>query len=148
MRKAIWFSALVLGLVAVRVAPVPPHDIALQPEGRYDLARAEVELGEVVSADDSFEQIVIDNTAGGVGFTALKITPASGPQMQVARCRLRTAEISFTTDGTTPTTSVGTLLEVGDVLKVIGHDRLLKFRGIRTTGSSGGLDCSYSSRID
>lgn len=97
-------------------------------------------------ADDDFEQIVVSSTS--IGFTVTKITPARGDQMIVARCRLRTAEISFTTDGTTPTTTIGTLLEVGDVLKVTTHDRLVKFRAIRTTGSDGQLDCAFSGALD
>lgn len=100
-----------------------------------------------VRADDDFEQVTVSSAS--IGLTTTKITPTGrAPQMQVARCRLRGAEISFTTDGTTPTTTIGTLLEVGDILKIIGHDRLMKFRAIRTTGVDGQLDCNYSSRVD
>lgn len=97
----------------------------------------------VVWAEDRFEQITVDDTSGGVAFTSSKISPSSGPQPQQATCRVRTAEISFTFDGSTPTTTVGTLAEVGDYLVVPGHDRLVKFRAIRTTSTSGQLDCNY-----
>lgn len=93
------------------------------------------------------EQITVAATA--IGFTTSKITPNGGPgqaQAVTAICRLETAEIRYTNDGTTtPTSSVGTLLEIGDVLTVQGHDVLVNFKAIRTGGSSGQLDCTYSS---
>lgn len=90
----------------------------------------------------AFEQITVANTA--IGFTAARITPAGFNQATLATCRLRTAQVSYTVDGTTPTTTVGTLLEVGDTLTVAGHDLLVLFRAIRTGATSGQLDCSYS----
>lgn len=89
----------------------------------------------------AFEQITVAGTS--IGFTSTKITPAGGTMATLATCRLRTAEVSYTIDGTTPTASVGTLLEVGDILTLTGHDVLVLFRSIRT-GSSGQLDCTYS----
>lgn len=94
-----------------------------------------------------FEQITVDATAGGKSFTAAKVEPngsGGGLQATTARCRLRTAEISFTYDGTTVTSSVGQLLEVGDYLEVTGHDNIMRFRAIRTGASSGQLDCVYT----
>jgi len=89
----------------------------------------------------AFEQITVAGTA--IGFTATKITPTGGTMATIATCRLRTAEVSYTIDGTTPTSAVGTLLEVGDILTLSGHDVLVLFRAIRT-GSSGQLDCTFS----
>lgn len=94
----------------------------------------------------AFEQVTINNTAGGVGFTALKLSPngsGTDPQATSASCRLETAQIRYTVDGTAPTTAVGTLLEVGDPLLISGNDLLRAFRGIRTGASSGVLDCTY-----
>lgn len=90
----------------------------------------------------AFEQITVAGTA--IGFTTTKITPAGQVQATVASCRLRTAEISYTIDGTTPTSTVGTLMEVNDILTITGHDSLVRFLAIRTAGS-GQLDCTYSS---
>lgn len=90
----------------------------------------------------AFEQITVANTA--IGFTAAKITPAGLPQATLAQCRLETAQVRFTIDGTTPTSSVGTLLEIGDWLTISGHDSLERFRAIRTGSTSGQLDCTYS----
>lgn len=95
----------------------------------------------------AFEQITVANTA--IGFTATKVEPdlsGGARQADTAVCRARTAEMSYTTDGTTPTSSVGTLLEVGDVLTVLGHDSIMRFKAIRTTAVSGQLDCTYSMR--
>lgn len=93
-------------------------------------------------AADRFEQITV--AAAAIGLTTAQIDPPGIPQAQIATCRLRTAQVSFTYDGTVPTASVGTLLEVGEVLILTGHERLQAFRAIRTTGTSGQLDCSYT----
>lgn len=104
-------------------------------------------LGVVLSAADRFEQKTIDNTAGGVALTSTIYDPVGQPLTKTTRCRLEGAEIRFTYDGTTVTTTVGTLLEVGETLKLT-HDRTRQFRGIRTTGVSGILSCNYTSDID
>lgn len=90
----------------------------------------------------AFEQITVANTA--IGFTAARITPPGFNQATLASCRLRTAQISFAYDGTTPTTTVGQLLEVGDTLTLSGHDLLMRFLAIRTGATSGQLDCFFS----
>src|SRR5437016_932119 len=76
-----------------------------------------------------FEQITVANTA--IGFTATAITPSGQLQATVASCRLETAQIRWTVDGTTPTTTVGTPLEIGDSITVSGHDLMVTFRAIR-----------------
>ena len=90
----------------------------------------------------AFEQITVAGSS--IGFTGSAITPSGSPQATFASCRLETAEVRYTIDGTTPTTAVGTLLEVGDVLSVNGHDVLAQFRSIRTGGTSGVLSCTYT----
>lgn len=89
----------------------------------------------------AFEQITVAGTA--IGFTSTKITPSGLPMATQAVCRVRTAEVSVTWDGTTPTASVGMLLSVGDSIVLTGHDVLVLFKAIRT-GSSGQLDCTYT----
>jgi hypothetical protein len=96
-------------------------------------------LAQVLYIDD--EQITVANTA--IGFTAAKITPGGKPQATVAVCRLETAEIRYRTSGVAATSTVGALLEPGDVLTVTGHDLLVNFSAIRTGASSGQLDCTY-----
>ena len=91
----------------------------------------------------AFEQITVAGTA--IGFTAATINIGAGHmQAETAICRLETAQIRFAYDGTTPTTTVGTLWEVGEERQFNGHQILRNFRAIRTGGSSGQLDCTYS----
>lgn len=93
-----------------------------------------------------FEQITVDATAGGKGFTAAKITPSNKPVMTYASCRLRTAEISYLDVDpaqTAVTSSVGALLEPGEIITFTNREDLLNFRAIRTGASSGQLDCHY-----
>lgn len=90
----------------------------------------------------AFEQITVANVS--IGFTAATITPGGLPEATIASCRLETAEIRWRIDGQVPTTTVGTLLEIGDTIVITGHDSLVRFRSIRTGGSSGTLSCHYS----
>jgi hypothetical protein len=96
----------------------------------------------------AFEQIAVANTA--IGFTVANITPNgltgtglgdNSQQVSVVQCRVRGAELSYRYDGGTPTTTVGQLLEVGDIVVVTGHDSVTRFLAIRTTAVSGQLDC-------
>lgn len=90
-----------------------------------------------------FEQITV--AAASLGFTAANINNTTGahPSATSAYCRLRTAQISYTVDGTTPTASVGSLWEIGEEKQFTGNDTLNNFRAIRTGASSGQLDCTY-----
>lgn len=93
----------------------------------------------------NFEQVTVANSS--IGFTATKVEPngtGGTPQATIASCRLETAEIRYQIDGTAPTTTVGTLLEIGDILTVTGHDSIMRFRAIRTGATSGVLSCTYS----
>lgn len=92
-----------------------------------------------------YEQITVANTA--IGFTATKIQAGGGhPQATRALCRLETAEIRYRTDGGTPTSSVGILLEPGDVLDIAGDPaQIAQFLAIRTGSTSGSLSCTYTS---
>lgn len=113
------------------------------------LGLALVALAGVASATDSpLDQITVDNTAGGVGFTASKYAPngvTNQPQAILATCRARTAQISFVTSSLdTVTTTVGQILEIDEWLYVTGYDRIRAFRAIRTGGTSGQLDCRYT----
>lgn len=100
-------------------------------------------LGATLAAANAFEQITVTNAA--IGFTSTVITPTTGSAMIFAACRAETAEMRYRYDGTDPTTTVGTLLEPGDVLYLNGHDNLRLFRAIRTGSTSGVLSCNYYS---
>ncbi len=90
------------------------------------------------------EQLTVANSA--VGFTAANINNTNGshPAATSGVCRLELAEVRFAIDGTTPTTTVGTLLEIGDQLVLTGNDTLNNFKAIRTGAVSGQLDCIYT----
>lgn len=90
-----------------------------------------------------FQQITVDNTAGGVSLTAAKVTPNG---FVYVSCRLRTAEISYLTvdpTKTTVTASVGQLLEPGEILTITDREQALNLRMIRTGATSGQQDCTY-----
>ena len=88
-----------------------------------------------------YEQLTVAATS--TPFTAAKITSSGMGLATWASCRLETAEIRYTHDGTAPTSSVGTLLEVGDVLTLHTREDVLNFKAIRTGSSSGVLDGTY-----
>jgi len=103
-------------------------------------------VGSAYAAFYDFEQITIDATAGGKGFTAAKITPNGQPLMTFAQCRLELAEIRYLwvdPARTVVTASVGTLLEPGEFLTFVSREEMTNFRAIRTTAVSGQLDCTY-----
>lgn len=108
-------------------------------------------LAAPLSAQDpyrAFEQITVAGTA--IGFTSATISAGSNstsghPQANKARCRVRTAQLSFRDDGGTPTATVGTVLDVGDVYESADPIAIRAFLAIRTGGTSGQLDCMYAS---
>lgn len=106
-----------------------------------------------------FEQITVDNTSGGKGFTASKyqsvdISGAGKPLINanVVLVTLEgtagTNDIRWTIDGTAPTTTVGHLLRAGDIengnpIVIRGRSNIAKFRAIRTGGTSGLISCTF-----
>ena len=103
-------------------------------------------VASVAYALPIYESITVAATS--IGFTAANINEGSGHrQMNKAICTLETGQIRFTIDGaTTPTASVGQLLDIGSVLKLSNLDVpgvLLNFRAIRVSSTSGTLNCHY-----
>ena len=80
----------------------------------------------------SFEQITVANSA--IGVTAAIYTGMAGCSF-----RLETAQIRWRIDAA-PTASVGTLLEVGDVLTLPHIEDVRRVRFIRTGATSGLLN--------
>ena len=87
----------------------------------------------------TYEALTVDNTAGGVAITTTILRPSGGPQMNYCEGRLETASVRFTDDGSAPTTTAGTLLEVGDIWVSYNHAKSRQARFIRTGGTSGTL---------
>jgi hypothetical protein len=77
-----------------------------------------------------------------VGAAAIGLTAATYRRARKAFLTLETAQIRFNYDGTTPTSTVGHLMEVGQTLELKNHDEIVNFLAIRT-GSSGTLKVSY-----
>lgn len=82
----------------------------------------------------SYESVTF--TASSTGFTSTTLTVA-GKQATVCIGVLETAQIRFRYDGTAPTSSEGTPLEIGQSIELKGFTVLTQFRGIRTGGTSG-----------
>jgi len=80
----------------------------------------------------TFEQITVANTAIG-------ITAAIRDGMAACGFRLETAQVRWRIDAV-PTASVGTLLEVGDVMTVSRAEDLMTVKFIRTGTTSGLLN--------
>ncbi|HXG71325.1 MAG TPA: hypothetical protein VNJ04_12035 [Gemmatimonadaceae bacterium] len=112
---------------------------------RVSLALVIALLAVPVSAQQqylAFEQVTVAATS--IGFTSALINPAGQVQANKAVCRVETAQMRFRIDGTAPTAAVGTILDVGDILTLVGNDVLRSFRAIRTGATSGVLSCSYT----
>lgn len=96
------------------------------------------------------EQITVDSTAGGVRLTAATINPTVADQpsaysrASLAVCINQTAQIRYQLSGTAPTTTLGMPIEIGQTITIYGYDDINAFRAIRTTGTSGVIDCTYS----
>ena len=86
----------------------------------------------------AYESVTVDNTVGGVGLTA-----ATYGRATKAFLTLEDAQIRFTKDGTTVTTSVGHLLQVGQTVDLEDQFEIINFRAIKTGKSSGKLKVTY-----
>lgn len=93
-------------------------------------------VSRLVPASSGRERLTVDATAGGVSLTV----PAGAIG---ATLRLETAQIRFTLDGSAPTSAVGRLLEVGEVIELESQDEINAFLAIRTGSNSGVLDVEY-----
>lgn len=96
---------------------------------------------EVFGETYDFETITVADSA--IGFTAAKLYPTGEAPCRRVMATLETAAVRYRMDGTDPTGDVGHLLNVADVLHVVGINDLLNFRAFRDTGSSGSLSVSY-----
>lgn len=90
-----------------------------------------------------YEVIIVTNTAGGLT-TAKYYTAATDKILaDYAVCVLETAQIRIRYDGTVPTASVGTPIEVGQSFILDNFDQLRNFKRIRTGATSGNLHVNY-----
>lgn len=97
-----------------------------------------------------YENITIDNTAGGKAFTATKIQNASNP-VETAQLVTFTVDctsgtdcpIRFTLDGTAPTTSVGMRVVYGQSVSIYALSNIIAFRAIREGATSAIINVTY-----
>lgn len=85
----------------------------------------------------SYEVVTFDATAAGIGFTATTLT-VNGQQARICSGVLETAAIRYRIDGAAaPSATDGRPVVVGELVSISGFTALTRFRGIRTTGTSG-----------
>jgi len=94
-------------------------------------------VGSLANQD---EQLTIDATVGGIALTALKYGTSTKAYIQV-----ETAPIRFRINGSAPTVTLGTLLNIGDELELDSASDIARFKAIRTTAVSATINCIYSS---
>lgn len=96
----------------------------------------------------NYEDVVADDTVGGKALTAAEYDPTTstsetGRQARRAMITVETAAARYTLDGTAPTTALGHLLAIGQIVFIDGINNIRRFRAIRTTGSSADLRVTY-----
>ena len=100
---------------------------------------------------DQYERLSATLTSA-VGFTSSKILPTTGDfagmQARSALISVETADIRFTIDGTTPTTTAlggaGHLLPFGSSYEISGEQNISNFKCINAVASNGAvLHCTY-----
>ena len=87
------------------------------------------------------EDITVDNTVGGVGFTAAKLNTQVPPKR--IYITVETAQCRFLYDGTAPTSTKGHPLNPFDTLYIEGLQNMQNFRAIKTGITSAKLICTY-----
>ncbi len=81
--------------------------------------------------------LTVNNTSGGVAIAAGgKFSTTNRAPASYSLLTLETAQIRYTLDGTTPTTSVGHLLDPGQAL-TLTHGDIQGFKAIRVGSTSG-----------
>jgi hypothetical protein len=92
----------------------------------------------------SFESLTVAATS--VGLASGTKEPGGVGTGYSTSCvgQLETATVRVRMDGTAPTTSVGVLLNVGDVIALRNVHDIDAFRGIRTGGTSGTIPFTCS----
>jgi len=95
----------------------------------------------------AMEALTVDATAGGVAFTANKVTTATRKaqqvQFRVVCATVSPCSINFTVEGTAPTASVGFPLNENEVWDVFKYTNITRFKAIRSGANSAVLRVIY-----
>lgn len=78
-----------------------------------------------------------------IAATAVGLTAGTYDDATHAEMTLETAQIRIRSDGTSPTTTEGRLVEVGDTISLKSAAQIAAFTAIRTGGTSGVLKVEY-----
>ena len=78
-----------------------------------------------------------------VGAAAIGLTAGTYLGAVEAMITLETAQIRIRTDGTNPSAIEGHLVEIDDIITLIGTKQISQFKGFRTGGISGVLKVTY-----
>ncbi len=89
----------------------------------------------------AFETISIEAVA--VGFTAATIVNSNDAYAKKALVTVESAQLRWRCDSN-PTSTVGHLLQPGDVLILIGSENIRNFKAIRTGSTNAKISVSYS----
>lgn len=135
------FKKFILGLIICCSAVLVPNDSVKAQNLNSN------NLTEWIRLSYDSEAITVAATA--IGFTASLINPTctncpGTGRASAASCTLETAEIRVSTVlADAPTTVLGMKISAGSSITVYGYNDIAAFRGIRTTGTSGVLNCTY-----
>lgn len=82
-----------------------------------------------------------------VSSSVVTLTAATYGTMNRAFITCGAANIRFTVNGTTPTTTVGHILYDSDELKLTSAREIINFQAIRDDSTDASLACSYGGRV-
>lgn len=88
---------------------------------------------------EAFDDEVVTVADSAIGLTSATYLTATKAEMT-----LETAQIRVRKDGSDPTSSVGHIVEVGDLITLISASDIANFKAIRTGSTSGSLTVTYS----
>jgi hypothetical protein len=86
----------------------------------------------------AFESLTIDNTVGGV-----PLTPSVYGDAIYAKLSVETASIRIRVDGGAPTSTLGHLLAIDDIVELANAYEIANFRAIRTDSTSATIMITY-----
>jgi hypothetical protein len=84
--------------------------------------------------------LTIDSTAGGIALTV----PSAA---RTAEIYVETGPIRFTRDGTAPTSTLGFVANVGDIILLNSRDECEKFLGFEDTATDASVDVEFFSDL-
>lgn len=86
---------------------------------------------EIAFEGFAYEAVTVSNSA--IGLTKATYDPGQEHQKAIrALITVETANMRYTYDGTTPTSTVGHLVGNGDVVTLNGYGNIKRFKAIRT----------------